>query len=76
MVRFHHAPPKVIIMAERRIKCPKCFALDSDVLVIHNPDTDDMNANATLQCWDCLHTWEGKTSSPKYERDKENGFVM
>jgi hypothetical protein len=63
-------------MAERRSKCPKCFALDPDVVKIHNPETCDMNANVTLKCWDCLHTWEGKTTSPKHEEDKEKGWIM
>jgi len=65
-----------LIMAERRIKCPKCFALDPDVVKIHNLDTSDMNADATLKCWDCLYTWEGKTTSPSHEENKRKGFVM
>ena len=45
-------------MAERLNKCPKCYALEPEVLVIHNPETTDLNAKPTLKCWDCLHTWE------------------
>lgn len=63
-------------MSERRIKCPQCFALDPTVVKIHNPDTCDMNAKATLKCWDCEHVWEGKTTSPKLEEDRRKGFVM
>ena len=63
-------------MAERRIKCPKCFALDPTVVKIHNPDTHDMNAHATLECWDCLYTWVGNSSSPRYEEDKAKGYII
>lgn len=63
-------------MSERRIKCPKCFGLDPIVIRIHNPDTDDLNANATLECLDCLHTWEGKVTSPRLEEDRRKGFVI
>ena len=63
-------------MAERRIKCPKCFALDPDVVKIHNPDTADMNSDATLQCWDCAFTWEGKTTSARLKEERLKGFVM
>lgn len=63
-------------VAERLTKCPKCFAVEPNIIKIHNPETSDMNANATLECWDCLYIWEGKTSSPRYEEDKSKGWIM
>ena len=51
-------------MAQRLNQCPKCKSTLVSVLKIHNPDTHDMNANATLKCISCLHEWEDKITSP------------
>jgi hypothetical protein len=63
-------------MSERRISCPKCKALDPNVLEILNPDTYDLNAKAKLECDSCKHTWEGKVTSPRLERHRDRGFVL
>lgn len=63
-------------MSERLTKCPKCFALEPTVIKIHNPDTHDMNAQATLECWDCAYNWEGKVTSPRLEEARRKGFEL
>jgi hypothetical protein len=63
-------------MSERRNSCPVCKAFDPEVLEILNPETYDMNAKANLYCPDCKHTWEGKITSPRVERDYERGFII
>jgi hypothetical protein len=63
-------------MAERRSKCPKCFALDPKVLEVLDPDTQNMNSKARLECWDCLHTWEGHVTSKHHQEQRAKGFVI
>jgi hypothetical protein len=36
------------VMASRMTKCPECQSWRVETVKIHNPETDDMNANATL----------------------------
>ena len=52
-------------MAERLNKCPKCGSIQyaDNILKSHNPETLDMNMNATLRCGNGV-VWEGKVSYP------------
>lgn len=63
-------------MAEKRNKCPKCFALDPKVIEILDPNTHNMNSKAKLECWDCLHIWEGNVTSNYYEDQMSKGFNL
>ena len=64
-------------MSERLIPCPNCKELyDIEVVQIHNPDTWDMNANATLRCNKCQHQWEGKIMSPKHREYRDKGWCI
>ena len=67
-------------MAERLNQCPKCgrYQYTDIVVKAHNPDTTDMNMRATLRCssGDCNHVWEGWTTSPHYDRQRELGWVI
>ncbi len=62
-------------MSERLIKCSKCQGLDVEATVIHNPETQDMNAKATLRCNDCGHTFEGYVTSPVFEQMQNEGWA-
>ncbi len=44
---------------------------------IDNPETTEMNMRATLRCssGDCNHVWEGWTTSPHYDRQRELGWL-
>jgi hypothetical protein len=61
-------------MSERQTLCPKCRSWRVDTVTIHNPDTQDMNARATLKCIACGHTWEGSVMSPCHKRQRERGW--
>ena len=52
-------------MAERLNRCPKCGSMQytDNILKAHNPETLDMNMNATLRCGNGV-VWEGKVSYP------------
>jgi len=63
-------------MAERLNKCPKCSSVFTTTLKMHNPETSDMNARATLQCDDCKHQWEDKVISPFFQKQRERGWVI
>ena len=63
-------------MAERLVPCPQCKSYYVEVLKIHNPETTDMNANATLKCTSCGNTWEGKARSPFHEEQRRRGFCI
>lgn len=54
-------------MSERLPTCPKCGSHYAETVTIHNPETSDLNANATLKCCDCDHQWEGQVTSPRTE---------
>lgn len=54
-------------MSERLTLCPKCDSFNVVTVKIHNPDTGDLNAQATLKCNDCKHEWEGLVTSPHTE---------
>jgi len=60
-------------MAQRRTKCPECQSWRVETVKIHNPDTHDMNANATLRCLGCDHTWEGRVISPRQQELRRKG---
>jgi len=63
-------------MSERLTTCPSCNSTHVLTVKIHNPDTHDMNANATLKCGDCGHEWEGRVTSPYMEEQRSNGWVI
>lgn len=63
-------------MSERLTTCPECGSTYVVTVKIHNPDTHDMNADATLKCHDCDHEWEGQVTSPKTEEDRDNGWSI
>jgi uncharacterized Zn finger protein len=60
-------------MAARQTCCPECGSPFVDTVVIHNPETLDMNARATLRCCKCGHQWEGRITSPHHERKRAKG---
>ena len=53
-------------MSERLTLCPKCQSRWIETVKIHNPETTDMNARATLRCETCKHEWEDRITSPHY----------
>ena len=61
-------------MSERLTLCPTCRSRFVSTVVIHNPETHDMNARATLKCDDCQHEWEGRVTSPRTQDDIDRGF--
>jgi hypothetical protein len=63
-------------MSEVLDKCPNCQSYNVQTKVVHNPDTCDMNAEATLACLDCKQEWEGKVMSPRMEEDRRRGFAI
>lgn len=62
-------------MAVRRTKCPICHSVSVQVVEVHNPDTRDMNARATLKCNECQHTWEGQVMSEYHRERQRRGWV-
>jgi len=63
-------------MAERLNKCPNCGCRFYKVLWMHNPETNDMNAKADLECEDCKHVWQDKVTSPYYQRQRQRGYII
>jgi len=63
-------------MAERLTTCPKCNSFAVSVVKIHNPETTDMNAKASLKCRDCDHEWEGKETSPYHKECRRKGWAI
>ncbi len=63
-------------MSERLTQCLGCGSTNVETVKIHNPDTHDMNADATLRCLDCNHEWEGRVTSPKKEEQRANGWII
>lgn len=63
-------------MSERITLCPRCKSKDVIVGKLHNPETHDLNCQATLSCEVCNHSWEGLTTSPWTESQRENGFLL
>lgn len=65
-------------MSERLTQCPKCNTTDIDVLKVHNPDTRDMNCDATLQCAKpmCEHIWQGRIGSKYHEYERRMGWSI
>ena len=60
-------------MAQRLDECPKCNSNWVIIEKIHNPDTTDMNCNATLKCEKCDHVFDDKVTSLHYKRLREKG---
>jgi len=63
-------------MSERLSRCPACKSLNVETVVVHNPETKDMNSDATLHCRDCDHEWEGLVTSPYLEEQRARGFIL
>ena len=63
-------------MSERITLCPKCRGDDVDVIKIHNPETHDMNSEATLHCLTCDNTWEGEVTSHRTEELYRKGQII
>lgn len=63
-------------MSERLNKCPKCKSTNLIVIKIHNPETHDLNANATLECEDCKNIYKDRVPSPYYKEEYNRGFVI
>jgi len=63
-------------MSQILTTCPKCESRHVETKIIHNPDTTNMNAKATLRCQDCQHEWEGRVTSPYHEENRRRGFCI
>jgi len=65
-------------MSEILNRCPKCGAFQyfDNIVKEHNPDTTDMNMQATLRCNKCNHEWEGLVTSPHYKKGRERGLYI
>jgi len=63
-------------MAERLTTCPECVSTKVKMQKMHNPETQDMNARATLRCEECKHVWEGEVTSPHLKEQRRRGFVL
>jgi transposase-like protein len=61
-------------MSERMIQCPKCRSVNVETVKVHNPETHDMNADATLRCRDCNHEWEGRVGSDYHHEQRRRGW--
>lgn len=57
-------------------QCPKCKSTVTLTIKIHNPETQDMNADAILQCEDCKHIWEDIVASPYTEEQYKLGWII
>jgi len=59
-------------------QCPVCKGTHTTVLKLHNPETQDMNCDATIRCEadGCKHEWEGRVTSPDHEWKRSMGFVI
>jgi len=56
-----------------RAQCPECLSDNVKTLRVHNPDTMQVNADVTLRCSDCQHTWEGLIESD-YSKELHAGL--
>lgn len=63
-------------MSERLPQCPACRGFDVETVVVHDPDTREMNSHATLRCVGCRHEWEGLVTSAHHEDLRARGFVL
>ena len=67
-------------MAERLNKCLKCgnYQYIDIIVMAHNPETLDVNMRATLRCCneECSHQWEGRVTSPHYEKQRKRGLIL
>jgi hypothetical protein len=64
-------------MSIRRTFCPKCNSTRVKIVKEHNPDTNDMNMDVTLQCEykPCKHTWEGRVMSRRTRDLRRRGRI-
>ena len=63
-------------MSERINQCHLCKSTDVAVVMIHNPDTQDLNSMATLKCNHCNNEWLGRVTSPWTEKQRRDGFLI
>jgi len=63
-------------MAIKLNECPKCRSFNVRVVKVHNPDTQDMNAKATLACDDCGNEFEGRITSDHHKRQRAMGHCI
>jgi hypothetical protein len=63
-------------MAERLTKCKSCGSTDVETVSLVNPDTHDMNCDAMLRCNTCKCVFNGLVASPRYYRDREEGWLI
>lgn len=61
-------------MSERLEFCPRCKILHPKIIKVHNPETGDMNSNATLECEICFLRWEGQITSKYMQEQIERGW--
>ena len=61
-------------MSERLTLCPWCKSKKVTTQKVHNPDTQEMNADARLGCEECGHQWEGKVTSRHTEWMRDRGM--
>ena len=62
-------------MSERLTNCPKCHSFNIGTIIVHNPDTQDMNSKATLFCNECKNEFEGLITSKYYENQRKKGYI-
>ena len=72
----HLARFTVRAMSERLARCHKCGEPEPEVVKVHNPETYDLNARATLRCSKCGETWEGLVTSPKTADLRARGVIQ
>ncbi len=63
-------------MGEYQPRCPKCGSLESEIVKIHNPETYDMQARASLRCQACTIQWEGLVTSPNIAAARKKGWIQ
>ena len=63
-------------MSERLTKCKSCGSVDIETISLLNPETCDMNCQALLRCEDCKCVFEGRVTSPYYEKQRERGWII
>ena len=62
-------------MSVRLVQCPACSSTNVGTEKLHNPDTHDLNCDATLRCEDCGKQFEGRVTSPRTERAQKQGWL-
>lgn len=62
-------------MSSRLNTCPRCKSFNVETVMVHNPDTQEMNAKASLRCRECGCVWDGAVTSDYHRRMRQMGFV-